>query len=1097
MSAPDYPADEAVRLLALKRTALLDSPAEERFDRITRLSASIFNVQTCLISLVDGDRQWFKSKIGLDANQTGRDISFCGHAILHSDIFIVSDATKDDRFSANPLVTEDPHIRFYAGAPVCDPSGQPIGTLCLIDSRPRDFTISEKQILRELADMVEHEIARLDQEKLQQQLSSSMTRTASIMATLPDIVFVIDRNFRFLVCNEHPDLLKPRHEICGHRILDVLPNELGQQLMDNVKKAFDNNNVIHHNYTFKKLNKSFEARYKKIDENEVLIIIRNTTEQTAAHSAIRRLSEVARQTTNGVVITDVSGLVVWINEAFTAMTGYSIKEILGKKPGKLLQGADTAPATVDKMRAALALQKSFNIDVLNYSKEQKPFWVRIACNPLLNEDGELSGYIAIETDITKEKRDEELIRNSENLLKAVIDANTIGTWRLNLQNDQLVINDKWASLLGYELAELLPTNRYTWECLTHPDDLAYCTALIEKHAAGLIPIYEANIRMKHKNGEWVWLNTRGRVSTRTNNGNAEWLLGTHFDINDQIKAKSSLTEKSKQMDAVVESLLDGIITIDSKGKVLTFNQAAKEIFGYSDEEIIGRNISMLMSSPQCEHHDRYLSNYINRGISDITGRIRELEALHKNGSTFPIELGVVEVQMAGETNFIGIVRDITQRKKREQEIHQLAFYDPLTLLPNRRLLLDRLQGAMTHCTRTSNFAALIFLDLDNFKNLNDSVGHDKGDLLLCQVANRLIQSVRQDDTVSRLGGDEFVIVAADFSDDKETAANQVEYLAQKIMANLTQEYDLEGLTYNSSASIGVTMFNSSSVSKEDLLKQADMAMYKAKDAGRNGVQFFDPKMQVAVNSRATVIHNLYTAIQQRQFTLFYQKQIDQQGQVIGVEVLLRWFHPEKGMISPAQFIPLTEETGLIVPIGDWILQQACETLVDWARQPVTKSLSVAVNISVVQFSKDDFVQKVLNLLKRSGANPQLLKLEITESLLANNIPDVKTKMQELQQCGVTFSIDDFGTGYSSLSYLKQLPINQLKIDQSFVRDITNSSNDKAIAQAIVTLASSMDLQVIAEGVETEEQRALLQSMGCNNYQGYLFGKPCRLEELKL
>jgi diguanylate cyclase (GGDEF)-like protein/PAS domain S-box-containing protein len=1097
LSAPDYPADEAIRLLALKRTALLDSPAEERFDRITRLAALIFNVQTCLISLVDADRQWFKSKVGLDAFQTDRDISFCGHAILHPDIFIVTDATKDDRFSANPLVTEEPRIRFYAGAPVCEPGGQPIGTLCLIDPQPRDLTISEKRVLRELADMVEHEIARLDQETLQQKLSADMTRTASIMATLPDMVFVIDRNFRFSVCNEHPDLLKPQHEILGQKILDVLPNELGHQLMDNVKQAFENGNVIHHNYTFKKLNKSFEARYKKIDENEVLIIIRNTTEQTAAHSAIRRLSEVARQTTNGVVITDIRGFVVWINEAFTSITGYSIEDMLGKKPSELLQGADTDPEIVDEMREALSLQQSFNVDVLNYSKEQKPYWARIACNPLLNEEGELSGFIAIQTDITKEKRDEELIRNSENLLKAVIDANTIGTWRLNLQNGELVINDKWASLLGYEFSELLPTTRETWERLTHPDDLAYCAEQIEKHAAGLIPIYEANIRMKHKNGEWIWINTRGRVSARTNDGNAEWMLGTHFDINDQIQAESSLNEKSKQMEAVVESLLDGIITIDSKGKVLTFNQAANEIFGYSDEEIIGRNISMLMGSPHREHHDIYLSNYINRGISDITGRIRELDALHKNGTTFPIELGVVEVKMAGETNFIGIVRDITQRKKREQEIHQLAFYDPLTLLPNRRLLLDRLQGAMTHCSRANNFAALMFLDLDNFKNLNDSAGHNKGDLLLCQVAERLVSSVRQGDTVSRLGGDEFVVVVSDLSNDKETAANQAESLAQKIMAHLAQEYDLEGLTYNSSASIGVTMFNSTSVPTEDLLKQADMAMYKAKETGRNAVQFFDPKMQVAVSSRATLIHDLYNAIQQRQFTLFYQKQIDQHGQVIGVEALLRWFHPEKGMISPAQFIPLTEETGLIVPIGDWILQQACEALVDWASKPAMKNLSVAVNISVVQFSKDDFVQKAINSLKNSGANPQLLKLEITESLLANNIPDVKAKMRELQQCGVTFSIDDFGTGYSSLSYLKQLPINQLKIDQSFVRDIMNSSNDKAIAQAIITLASSMDLQVIAEGVETEDQRALLKSMGCNTYQGYLFGKPCRLEELKL
>ncbi|MFM5646474.1 putative bifunctional diguanylate cyclase/phosphodiesterase [Aeromonas caviae] len=327
------------------------------------------------------------------------------------------------------------------------------------------------------------------------------------------------------------------------------------------------------------------------------------------------------------------------------------------------------------------------------------------------------------------------------------------------------------------------------------------------------------------------------------------------------------------------------------------------------------------------------------------------------------------------------------------------------------------------------------------------------------------------------------------------AANQAERLAQKIVSNLTREYNLDGLTYNSSASIGVTLFNSKNLSKVDLLKQADMAMYKAKYAGRNGVQFFDPQMQVAVSSRAAIISDLYSAIQSQQFVLFYQKQVNHLEQCIGVEVLLRWIHPEKGMVSPLQFIPLAEETGLIVPISKWVLEEACATLAKWSLESEKQHLSIAVNISVVQFSKDNFVQTVLNALKTSGANPQLLKLEITETLLANNIPDVKAKMKELQQHGVTFSIDDFGTGYSSLSYLKQLPINQLKIDQGFVRDIINSSNDRAIAQAVITLADSMELQVIAEGVETEAQRALLQSMGCHTYQGYLYGKPCRIEEL--
>lgn len=1097
MDAPDYPVNEASRLLALKRTALLDSPAEARFDRITRLAARYFNVKTCLISLIDNNRQWFKSKYGLDAFQTARDVSFCGHAILQPDIFVVTDTTKDPRFFDNPLVIAEPKIRFYAGAPIHESSGHVIGTLCLIDSAPRVLTDDEAEVLRDFANMVEHEIANLEYTELQKRLLADSKRTSSILATLPDMVFVVNRNLHFLVCNEHPDLLKPNHEIIGRSIKDILDNPLGKQLTYNVKQAFKTGDVIHHNYKFEELNKSFEARYRKIDDNEVLIIIRNITQQVIAETEMRRLSEVVKQTTNGVVITDSDGLVTWINEAFTGISGYNIKDIIGREPSEILQGENTNPETVKTINQALSKTKSYNVDILNYSKSKKPYWVRIACNPLLDELGVFSGYIAIHTDVTKEKQDEDTILSNNNLLKAVIDANTIGTWRLNLLDHQLIINDKWAALLGYELKDLMPTTRSTWENLTHPQDLAYCVTEIEKHVNGFTPIYEANIRMKHKNGDWVWVNTRGRVSTQNNNGEAEWLLGTHFDINDQIKAESSLDDKSKQMQAIVESMLDGVIRIDSKGEILTFNNGAEDIFGYQCDEIIGRNISILMDSSHSAHQNNYLSNFLARGMSNISGRIRELDARHKNGMLFPIELSVVELKMTEEINYIGIVRDITQRKKREQEIHQLAFYDSLTQLPNRRLLLNKLQNTIAHCSRNNTYAALLFLDLDNFKDLNDSAGHDIGDALLCQVAARLTQSVRQVDTVSRLGGDEFVVILEDLDSDKKTAANQIELFTQKIINRLTQEFKLEELIYNNSASIGITMFNNADISREELLKQADMAMYKAKEAGRNGTQFFDPQMQVAVKARATLAHDLYEAFHNDQFSLFYQKQVNQHGEVIGVEALLRWFHPNKGMISPAQFIPLAEETSLIVPLGEWILKHACETLSDWSQEPAKAKLCIAVNISVVQFSKKDFVEVVLNALSKTGADAKLLKLEITETLLASNVPDITAKIRELQQHGITFSIDDFGTGYSSLAYLKKLPLNQLKIDQGFVKDIINSSNDKAIAQAVITLASAMNLEVIAEGVETEAQRALLEDMGCNTYQGYLFGKPCALADLQL
>jgi diguanylate cyclase (GGDEF)-like protein/PAS domain S-box-containing protein len=1094
LSAPDYPANEAERLLALYNAVLLDTLPEERFDRITRLAAHVFGVQTCLVSLIDSDRLWFKSRVGLDEEQMARDISFCGHAILEQGIFTVPDATQDPRFSDNPLVTSAPHIRFYAGAPVRDRSGQPIGTLCLIDPAPHVFTDDQKRVLRDLADMVEHEVAQINQAEVQRQFTANMIRTSSLLGTIPDMVFVIDRQLCFLVCNEHPDLLLPRLKVLGRTIEEVLPGELGMQLTANVKKAFSSAEVIQHHYTLSD-KKTFEARCRKIDQNEVLVIIRNTTEQTLISAEVERLSEVARQTNNGVIITDENGLVVWTNDAFIDITGYSLDDIVGTRPGDLLQGEGTDPAAVKIMNTALRNRESFNVDVLNYTKQHIPYWVRISCNPMWGDNGELKGYIAIETDVTKEKRDSDLIRSSENLIKSVIEANNIGTWRLNMKTGELIINDMWAALLGYRLDELMPTDRNTWESLTHPEDLIYCVAELSKETAGLNPSYEANIRMKHKSGEWVWINTRGRVVSRAEDGRAEWLLGTHFDINARMIAESTLQEQSKQMRAIVENMLDGVITIDAKGIVCTFNRAAEQIFGYTSDEMIGRNVSMLVSAADCEHHDTYLSNYLGAGLGGVSGSNHELEGLHKNGRAFPIDLGLAEVQQLGEVNFIGIVRDITQRKKDEDEITRLAFYDPLTLMPNRRLLLDRLQRVIANCARVKNYAALLFLDLDNFKNLNDSGGHIKGDILLCQVAERLIKSVRQGDTVARLGGDEFVVVLEGLSTNRHEAANQAEAIAEIISAQLNHWFDLDGLVYNGSASIGVTMFAESHSTSKDLLKQADMAMYKAKAAGRNSVHFFDPQMQVAVSLRATMEQDLYDAIRNEQFQLYYQKQVDQFGTLIGVEVLLRWIHPIKGVISPAQFIPLAEETGLILPIGEWVLHEACKTLALWASDPIKSALTISVNISVVQFSKKDIVNTVLSALKVTGARPQQLKLEITESLLANDVEDVKSKMLKLQRCGVTFSIDDFGTGYSSLLYLKQLPISQLKIDQSFVMDIINSPNDQAIAQAVITLAYAMKLDAIAEGVETEAQRALLQDMGCGLYQGYLFGKPCALEDL--
>ena len=439
--------------------------------------------------------------------------------------------------------------------------------------------------------------------------------------------------------------------------------------------------------------------------------------------------------------------------------------------------------------------------------------------------------------------------------------------------------------------------------------------------------------------------------------------------------------------------------------------------------------------------------------------------------------------------YLGVGRDITERKKNEAIIERLAFYDELTGLPNRRLLLQRLGQALKACGHGERHGALLFLDLDNFKDLNDTLGHDRGDQLLSQVATRLVACVRPDDTVARLGGDEFVVVLDDLGPQPAGAVSASEGVAQKILLALNQPYPIGDSLHHSTPSIGIALFSDASLTPDELLKRGDLAMYQAKAAGRNTLCFFDPGMQEAVSARSAMESDMRQALQRGEFRLLYQPVVDGRGQILGVEALVRWNHPQRGHISPAEFIPLAEKTGLILPLGRWVLQTACRQLVSWSRDPRMAHLTMAVNVSAREFRDPAFVEAVVAVLEHTGAQPGLLKLELTESLLLNDVEDIIAKMTRLQMRGVGFSLDDFGTGYSSLSYLKRLPLDQLKIDQSFVRDVLTDPNDATIARTIIALAASLGLAVVAEGVETEGQRAFLMRNGCEAFQGYLFSRP--------
>ncbi len=557
---------------------------------------------------------------------------------------------------------------------------------------------------------------------------------------------------------------------------------------------------------------------------------------------------------------------------------------------------------------------------------------------------------------------------------------------------------------------------------------------------------------------------------------------TAVDITERKQAEEKL-----RVAAVAFQSRDGMVVTDSHGVILQVNRSFSEVTGYSAEEAIGKTLSLIRSG----RHDASFYRTMWEAIRREGFWQGKIWNRRKDGGVYPEWLSISAIRDSNgqTTHYFGEFADISEPREAERKILELAFYDPLTGLPNRRLLLDRLHQAVHGSVRNNCFGALLLLDLDHFKTLNDTRGHDTGDHLLIEVAQRLREVLRDTDTAARLGGDEFVVLLENMGGDDVLAANTAEAIADKIRSSLRQPFMLEDLASHIGASIGITLFHKSTESVENLLKQADLALYQAKDAGRDTIRFYSPEMQAAVDARAALEAGLRRALADQELVLFYQPQVDSDGRLIGAEALLRWRLPDGKMISPAEFIPVAEASGLIVPIGGWVLVTACRQIAAWAESPETRDLRIAVNISAEQFRQPDFVAQVGAALSASGADPTRLKLELTESSLIENMESVILTMHTLRARGIGFSMDDFGTGYSSLANLKRLPLEQLKIDQSFVRDIPADPDDCAIAHAIIALGQSLHLHVIAEGVETEAQRDFLSKHGCRAYQGYLYGHP--------
>jgi diguanylate cyclase (GGDEF)-like protein/PAS domain S-box-containing protein len=564
------------------------------------------------------------------------------------------------------------------------------------------------------------------------------------------------------------------------------------------------------------------------------------------------------------------------------------------------------------------------------------------------------------------------------------------------------------------------------------------------------------------------------------------------DINVRKTAEQNLLATASALQAREERYLnafqmcpDAVLMIRlNNGTIIEANRAFLDVMGFESREVIGRTSIELGMWAEAADRKR-LSDALNEnsGCRDLEVRLRR-----KNGDTFWGQLSASFAEIEGVPCILAFIRDVSAAKLAEEEIKNLAFYDPLTGLPNRRLLWERLRQALIVSTRTRCKHALLFVDLDDFKALNDTFGHHVGDLMLQEAARRIACCVREVDTVARLGGDEFVVVLEGLSEIPEVAAAQAKSVGAKILDAVSQPYSLDGSECHTTSSMGITVFGDQGAGTNEVLQQADIAMYQAKSAGRNNMLFFAPALQASVNARAAIEDDLREAIRQQQFSLYYQPQVDR-GLLTGVEALIRWKHPKRGIVLPCEFVPMAEETGLILPMGNWVLETACAQIAAWTARKEGAHLTVAVNISAREFRQPKFVEHVLAVLRRTGANPQNLKLELSESMLLNNVDDVVAKMKELKSHGVRFSLDGFGTGRSSMTNLKRLPWDQLKIDRSFVGEIIADPTSGAVAQAIISFSNAMGLSVIAEGVETEEQRAFLANLGCHSFQGFLFSHP--------
>jgi diguanylate cyclase (GGDEF)-like protein/PAS domain S-box-containing protein len=779
------------------------------------------------------------------------------------------------------------------------------------------------------------------------------------------------------------------------------------------------------------------------------------------------------------------GQIVDANEAYVRLTGYPREALIGKTTLELGIVADPQGRA---SRAAQARQYGNLLD---------------APSPLRTTSGELRDclqtsytvviggeecWVSVMRDVTEAKRAEYALRQSEERLREVVRVADIGIFDHDHHSGAVHWSPEQRHIYGWDLDEPVTLEKFL-ACVDPADVERIHQAVQRAHDPTGDGRFDVEHRIVRRDGEVRWLTTRSRTFFEGEGAarHAVRTVGAVMDITERKRSDQEL-----RLAATAFESHEGIFITDTTGQILRVNRAFTEITGYSAQEAVGQPASVLAS----EQHESVFPPAVLAALEHSGSWHGEVYARRNSGELYPIWQSITQVKSeeGRVTHFVCHFQDISERKQVQARIEHLAYHDPLTELPNRSLLLDRLQQALARNRRRGLLGALLFIDLDRFKNINDSLGHRVGDLLLREVGACVASQIRSEDTVARLGGDEFVVLLAELGQSREAAPPEARALAEKIHAAISRDFHVAGYALRVAASIGVAVFPEGQETADDVLRHADIAMYRAKAAGGGSVCFFSPDMQAAAKQRLELEGELRQALERSEFLLHFQPQVEiATGRVLGAESLLRWQHPQRGMLTPALFVAALEEGGLIIPTGDWVLRAACQTASELARSH--PSLRVAVNVSPRQLHLSTFAQRVRAILSETGVAPESIELEITESAVIHDVDVAVQVMSSLKDQGLRFSLDDFGTGYSSLSYVKRLPLDTLKIDRAFVRDCTTDPNDAAIVRAIIAMAHSLELDVVAEGIEEEAQLRFLQGLGCAAYQGYLFSKPVPAAQL--